>query len=221
MALRGRPYHFKDPLMSVTRFAATLTLAALVATPVLAQTAAPAPAAAPAAPAAPAFTPVAPAGDTIETLRASGEFKTLLRALDTAGLTAVIKGQRSLTLFAPTDAAFAALPAGEVSRLMGDPPALQALLMYHLVNAPVDSTKITGARGPVATVANKGLVLDGVTGPGLHANDALILQADIHTPNGLIQVVDKVLKPETGAAIAAQIQADAAAAAQTGATPAQ
>lgn len=204
--------------MSVSRFAVALTLAALSATPVMAQTAMPPVAA---APTAPAVATVVPAGDTIETLRASGQFRTLLRALDTAGLTAVIKSQRSLTLFAPTDAAFAALPAGEVTRLMGDPPALQALLMYHLVNAPVDSAKIAGARGPVATVANKGLVLDGLTGPGLHANDALILQADIHTPNGLIQVVDKVLKPEAGAAIEARIKAEAAAEPTAAAAPAQ
>ena len=202
--------------MSVSRFAVALTLAALSATPAMAQTVTPPAAAAPTAPAI-----VVPAGDTIETLRASGQFRTLLRALDTAGLTAVIKGQRSLTLFAPTDAAFAALPAGEVTRLMSDPPALQALLMYHLVNAPVDSAKIAGARGPVATVANKGLVLDGLTGPGLHANDALILQADIHTPNGLIQVVDKVLKPEAGAAIEARIKAEAAAEPTAAAAPAQ
>lgn len=204
--------------MSVTRFAVALTLAALVAGPALAQAAAPV---TPPAATEPSIPAIVPAGDTIETLRASGQFKVLLKALDTAGLTAVIKGQRSLTLFAPTDAAFAALPAGEVDRLMKDPPALQALLMYHLVNAPVDSTKIAGARGPVPTVTNAGLVLDGLTGPGLHVNDARILQADIHTPNGLIQVVDKVLKPEVGAAITARIKAEAATEAQAGAAPTQ
>lgn len=204
--------------MPIARFAAVLSLAALVAAPAFAQ-APPATPVAPVAATAPAAAQVVPAGDTIETLRASGQFKTLLRALDTAGLTAVIKGQRSLTLFAPTDAAFAALPAGEVSRLMTDPPRLQALLMYHLINAPVDSAKIGAARGPVTTVSNAGVVLDGLTGPGLMANDASIVQADIRTPNGIIHVIDKVLKPEVGAAITARIQAEAAAEAQAGGAP--
>lgn len=205
--------------MHPVRFAAALSLAAAVAMPAFAQIPAPAPAPVPAAPAGAAQ--VVPAGDTIETLRASGQFTTLLKALDVTKLTGVIKGQHALTLFAPTDAAFAALPAGEVDRLMKDPPALQALLMYHLVNAPVDSAKITGARGPVATVSNAGVVLDGLTGPGLMANDAHIVQADVRTPNGIIHVIDKVLKPDVGAAITARINAEAAAEAQAGAAPAQ
>jgi uncharacterized surface protein with fasciclin (FAS1) repeats len=205
--------------MPAIRFAAAVSLAALIAAPAYAQTA-PVPPEVPVV-AAPLPPQVVPAGDTIETLRASGQFRTLLKALDTAGLTAVIKGQKTLTLFAPNDAAFAALPAGELERLMRDPPKLQALLMYHLVNAPVDAAKIGGARGPIATVSNAGLVLDGLTGPGLMVNDAHVVQTDIRTPNGLIHVVDRVLKPEVGAAITARINAEAAAEAQAGATPAQ
>lgn len=204
--------------MTFVRFAAVLSLAACVAAPALAQTA-PATAAPVAAP--PVAAKVAPAGDTIETLRASGQFKTLLKALDTAQLTALIKGQRTLTLFAPTDSAFAAMPAGELDRLMKDPPALQALLVYHLINLPVDSSKIAGARGPVQTVSGAGVVLDGVGG-GLKANDANIVQADIRTPNGIIHVVDRVLKPETGAAITQRLKdEDAAAQAEAGAAPAE
>lgn len=207
--------------MTLVRFAAVLSVAAFVAAPALAQTAPAAPTPVATAPSAPQ---VAPAGDTIETLRAAGHFKTLLKALDAAQLTALIKGQRTLTLFAPTDAAFAALPAGELDRLMRDPPALQALLTYHLINLPVDSAKMAGARGPIATVAGAGVVLDGVDG-ALKANDANIVQADIRTPNGIIHVVDRVLKPETGAAITQRLKDEDAAAAQaqseTGAAPAE
>lgn len=200
-------------LMQILRLAAALSATAVLTAPAFAQT--PPPASVPAQAAAALVTP---AGDTIETLRASGQFTVFLRALDTARLTGVIKGQRALTVFAPTDAAFAALPAGEVTRLMTDPPALQALLTYHLVNLPVDSAKISAARGPVQTVAGKGLVLDGLSG-GLHANDASIVQADIRTPNGLIHVVDRVLKPDVGAAITARLKSEDAAAAAAPETP--
>ncbi|MFZ5670107.1 MAG: fasciclin domain-containing protein [Pseudomonadota bacterium] len=198
--------------MQAIRFAAALSLAAFVAAPALAQTADAPAAAAPAAPR------VAPAGDTIETLRASGQFKILLRAFEVTNLTAVIKGQRSLTVFAPTDAAFDALGEAEVARLLADPAALQGLLVYHLVNTPVDSSKIAGARGPVQTVSGQGLVLDGTA--GLKANDAAIVQADIRTPNGIVHVVDKVLTPAAAAAITARIEADARAAAEADAAAA-
>ncbi len=191
--------------MQALRFAAAFSLAAAVAAPALAQTP-PAPATEPAAAVAPMAAPVqklalAPAGDTIETLRAAGQFKTLLSALDKANLTALIKAQRAVTLFAPTDAAFAALPPGELDRLMKDRAALQRLMTYHLINAPVDSAKLIGAKGPINTVANSGLVLDGSTEGVLRANTANVLAFDVKTSNGVIFVVDAVLTPE-GAAVA-------------------
>jgi len=192
--------------MTVFRFAVALTLAASVAAPALAQTApaaapvAPVPAVAPAAP--PSMTVVA-AGDTIETLKASGQFKTLLKAFDRTNLTALIKAQKTVTVFAPTDAAFAALPAGELDRLMKDPAALQGLLVYHLINTPIESAKLAGAKGPVNTVAGAGLVLDG-SGEGLKANTANILVADVKTTSGVLFVVDAVLTPAGAAAAMAE-----------------
>ncbi len=194
--------------MTVLRFAVALTLAASIAAPVLAQTA---PASAPAAPAAapvaaPTITVVA-SGDTIETLKASGQFKTLLKAFDRTNLTALLKAQKTVTVFAPTDAAFAALPAGELDRLMKDPAALQRLLVYHLINTPIDSAKLAGAKGPVNTVAGAGLVLDG-SGESLKANTANILVADVKTTSGVLFVVDAVLTPEGAAAAMAEPAAD-------------
>ena len=204
--------------MTVMRFAVALSLSACVAAPAMAQTApagpaAPAPVVAPVAP--PSMTVVA-SGDTIETLKASGQFKTLLKAFDRTNLTALLKAQKTVTVFAPTDAAFAALPAGELDRLMKDPAALQGLLVYHLINTPIDSAKLAGAKGPVATVAGSGLVLDG-SGEGLKANTANILAFDVKTTSGVLFVVDAVLTPE-GAALAmaepaVYAPADAAAAA--------
>ncbi|HSK41924.1 MAG TPA: fasciclin domain-containing protein, partial [Arenibaculum sp.] len=100
----------------------------------------PAPAAAPAP--APAYVPIAAKGDLVETAKASGQFTTFVKALDKTNLTAVVKTNPNLTVFAPTDAAFAALPAGELDRLMKTENAgeLQGLLVYHIVNAPVDTT---------------------------------------------------------------------------------
>jgi uncharacterized surface protein with fasciclin (FAS1) repeats len=189
--------------MTALRFAAALTLAASIAAPALAQTA---PAAAPVAPpavVAPPTMSVVASGDTIETLKANGQFKTLLKAFDRTNLTALIKAQKTVTVFAPTDAAFAALPAGELDRLMKDPAALQRLLVYHLINTPIDSAKLAGAKGPVNTVAGSGLVLDG-SGQGLKANTANILAFDVKTTSGVLFVVDAVLTPEGAAAAMAE-----------------
>jgi uncharacterized surface protein with fasciclin (FAS1) repeats len=193
--------------MTALRFAAALTLAASIAAPALAQTA---PAAAPLAPpavVAPPTMAVVASGDTIETLKANGQFKTLLKAFDRTNLTALIKAQKTVTVFAPTDAAFAALPAGELDRLMKDPAALQRLLVYHLINTPIESARLAGAKGPVNTVAGSGLVLDG-SGQGLKANTANILAFDVKTTSGVLFVVDAVLTPEGAAAAMAEPATD-------------
>jgi uncharacterized surface protein with fasciclin (FAS1) repeats len=157
-------------------------------------------------------------GDIIETLKADGHFKTLLKALDKANMTALLKTNPNLTVFAPTDAAFAAMPAGELDRLMKSPAELQKLLTYHVVNASVDSTKIRGAKGGVKTVAGTQLVLDG-SGPGLLANNATIVQTDVAATNGTVHVVDKVLSPTTAPSLAATTGATSDAAATTPAQP--
>jgi uncharacterized surface protein with fasciclin (FAS1) repeats len=166
-----------------------MALAALIATPVLAQDSAPA-----AAPVSAAR--VTPSGDIIATLTASGQFTTLLKALDATNLTAVLKGAGPLTIFAPTDAAFAALPPGTLDKLMSaSPPAdLQKLLIYHVINAKVDDSKIKGAKGPIPTVAGTTVYIDG-SGATPKVNDATILQTDVVVTNGVIYPIDKVLSP--------------------------
>ena len=216
--------------MHLSRLVSAAAVAALISGAAYAQTpapaaadaaAAPAPAvavpaqpAAPAvapAPAAPAYVPVAPNGDIVSTLKASGEFKTFLKALDATNLTAVVKTNANLTVFAPTDSAFAALPAGELDRLMKPENAteLQSLLVYHLVNAPVTEAKIKGAKGPVKTVAGTDLLLDGSTDP-YKANSAEIVQANIQATNGLVYVVDHVLSPSDPAIAAGKAAIEAA-----------
>lgn len=175
---------------------------------------APAPAAPAAAPAPAATAQVVAKGDLMDTVRQSGQFTTFVKAVDATNLTSVLKTNKNLTVFAPTDAAFAALPAGELNRLMGDKAALQKLLVHHVINARVDSAKIKGAKGPVTTVANDAVELDG-SGDQLKADNATIVQADVMATNGILHVVDRVLMPGAAAAPSAAAPASATAPAAT------
>ncbi|MDO9223479.1 MAG: fasciclin domain-containing protein [Caulobacter sp.] len=173
---------------------------------------------APVAPAAPT-TPVVARGDIIETLKADGHFTTFLKALEAANMTKVLKTNKNLTVFAPTDAAFAALPAGELDRLMKSPAELQKLLTYHVINAPVAAAKIKGAKGGVKTVAGPELMLDG-SGATLLANTATITQTDVMATNGTLHVVDQVLSLKAAPSVAATTGATSDAAATAPAAPA-
>lgn len=161
-------------------------------------------AAAPAAPAAGAQSVhIAPAGDIVQTLQAGGQFTTLVAALNATNLTPVLKNNKGLTIFAPTDAAFAATGDVKAQIAKGDQAylsGLQKLLLHHIINAEVDSSKFKGAHGPVNDGAGGKIVLDGV-GATAKADQANILQADVRASNGIIHVVDQVLKagsvPET------------------------
>lgn len=152
---------------------------------------------APAAPAPAASSPVVAKGDLIQTAEASGQFNTFLKAVGAVNLTSVLKTNQNLTLFAPTDAAFAALPAGELDKLMlpENGPMLQKVLTYHLINAKVDSTKIKGAKGEVKSVEGSPLLLDG-SGAAPMVDTATITQTDVMATNGVLHVVDKVLIPK-------------------------
>jgi uncharacterized surface protein with fasciclin (FAS1) repeats len=144
-----------------------------------------------------AASPVIAKGDLIDTATASGQFTTFLKAVGAVNLTSVLKTNQNLTLFAPTDAAFAALPAGELDKLMlpENGPMLQKVLTYHLINAKVDSTKIKGAKGEVKSVEGSSLLLDG-SGTTPMVDGATITQTDVMASNGVLHVVDKVLIPK-------------------------
>jgi len=188
-------------------------------------TAAPgAPPAAPATPAAPAAAPAAPAmpspnlmpkGNMFTTLQGSGSFTILTKALDSAQLSKVLASQPNLTLFAPTDEAFKALPPAELTALMlpDNAQILQKVLIYHLVNLQLDSAKIKGSKGKVPSVEASQLQLDG-SGDVLKVDGADIIQPDVRATNGIIQVVDKVLIPPD-----VTIPSATALATPTGATP--
>lgn len=151
---------------------------------------------APVATAAP-FAQIAPAPgqDIVAVLTASGQFTTLLKALTATGLTPVLKNP-GLTVFAPTDAAFAALPPGQLDGMMKQEtlPTLQKALAYHVVNTKITAAAAKGHQTKVATVAGPEIWVDG-TGDTLKVNDATVLQADVAASNGTIFVIDKVVTP--------------------------
>jgi uncharacterized surface protein with fasciclin (FAS1) repeats len=172
---------------------------ALLAGPAFAQEAPPTPAATPAPAAAPQAAPappVAQANNVIDVLRAQGHFTTLLSALDQAQLTETLRTRPAISIFAPTDEAFAALPEADRTRLMDPANAqeLRSLLLYHVVVADVSSSQIAGARGGVETAGRTQVLLDG-TGEAIKVDAATVTQADIDASNGAVFAIDKVLNP--------------------------
>ena len=143
------------------------------------------------------FTPIrpAPGSNIVATLQASGEFTKLVAALQATNLTGLISSHPNLTLFAPTDAAFAQLPPGQLDTLMKSPQQLQAILTYHLVATTIRPADVQGhAAGPVPAADNKQLTVDG-SGPTIKVNDAAVLQPGVIASNGIIYPISKVLTP--------------------------
>jgi uncharacterized surface protein with fasciclin (FAS1) repeats len=152
--------------------------------------------------------PQAQENSVVAVLRADGRFTTLLSALDAAGLTATLEAQPAVSIFAPTDEAFAAVPEAERTRLL-DPAnreELRSLLLYHVIAADVQSSQITGARGGVPTAGGAQVQLDG-TGEAIKIDDATVVTADIDASNGAIFAIDKVLTPSASQAAMGDEQA--------------
>lgn len=133
-------------------------------------------------------------GDIVATADAAGSFKTLLAAATAAGLVETLQGEGPFTVFAPTDEAFAALPAGTLDGLLADPEALKAILLYHVVSGAVTADQVVGMTSadsvegsPIAIAVKDGKVF---------LNDAAQVTAtDIKAANGVIHVIDQVILP--------------------------
>jgi transforming growth factor-beta-induced protein len=132
-----------------------------------------------------------PPADIVDTAVGAG-FSTLVAAVEAAGLVEVLKGDGPFTVFAPTDDAFAALPAGALSDLLADPEALAGVLTYHVVEGRVfasdlvDGMEVMTVQGQTLTISLNG---------GAQVNGASVAAADILTSNGVIHVIDAVLLP--------------------------
>ena len=182
----------------VPALAIAIAACSAAASPSAAPTAASTPAPAATTAAAPSIAPSASAAamaqDIVETATEAGSFKTLLTAVKAAGLVETLQGKGPFTVFAPTDAAFAALPAGTLDGLLKDPAALKKILLYHVVSGAVTSDKVVGLTSatsvegsPIAIAVKDGTVyLNGST---------KVVTADVMASNGVIHVIDKVLLP--------------------------
>ena len=142
-----------------------------------------------------ALTTTASAADIVETAVAAGNFKTLVAALKAADLVDTLKGPGPFTVFAPTDEAFAKLPAGTVEMLLKpeNKAKLQSILTYHVVAGKVmsqDVVKLDSAK----TVEGQTVTIKAVDG-GVMVNDAHVIKADIEASNGVIHVIDAVMLP--------------------------
>lgn len=179
-----------DPVQPATPAPIQAVTPATPATPAMPAT--------PAAPAAQAATAPAPiqANNVIDVLRAQGNFTTLLTALDQAQLTDTLRARPAVSIFAPTDEAFAAMPEAERTRLLDPTNAqeLRNLLLYHVIVADVNSGQIKGAKGGVETASRTQVLLDG-TGDAIKIDGATVTRADIDASNGAVFAIDRVLNP--------------------------
>lgn len=144
--------------------------------------------------AAPAFADDHMGKDIVDTAAANSDFETLVAAVQAAGLVDTLKGDGPFTVFAPTDAAFAALPDGTVETLLKpeNRDQLTQILTYHVIPGKVMSTDLSD--GMQATTVEGGAITVDLDN-GVMINDASVTAADIETSNGVIHVIDKVIMP--------------------------
>lgn len=136
------------------------------------------------------------AADIVDTAIAAGSFKTLVAAVQAAGLVDTLKGKGPFTVFAPTDEAFAKLPAGTVEGLLKpeNKAKLIAILTYHVLPGKVMSADIAGKDMMVKSVQGSDIHI--VAKKGVMVNDANVVKADIVADNGVIHVIDAVIMPK-------------------------
>lgn len=133
--------------------------------------------------------------DIVDTAIAADDFNTLVTAVQEAGLVEALKSEGPFTVFAPTDAAFAALPAGTLDALLANPDQLRDVLLYHVVEGKVMAEDVLGMDGAqVGTLLGKDIEI-GIMDGKVYINDAQVVTTDIETSNGVIHVIDTVLVP--------------------------
>lgn len=134
------------------------------------------------------------AGTIVEVAAANPSFSTLVTAVKAAGLAEVLSGSGPFTVFAPTDAAFAALPKGTLEKLLKpeNREMLQKILTYHVVPGAVESQTLKS--GQVKTVEGSSVTVL-VMNEGVMVNNARVTTADIKATNGVIHGIDKVILP--------------------------
>lgn len=136
-----------------------------------------------------------PDKDIVDTAVSAGSFKTLVAAVQAAGLVATLKGEGPLTVFAPTDEAFAKLPEGTVENLLKpeNREKLTAILTYHVVPGKVTADKVV-ALSSAKTANGQDLTINARNG-NVMVDNANVIKTDIMTTNGVIHVIDAVVIP--------------------------
>lgn len=163
----------------------------------------------PAAPAADKAAQTATVGTTnlVALAKSDSQFSTLAKAIDAAGLADTLAAAGPYTLFAPTDAAFAKLPAGELDRLLqpANREQLKTLLMNHVVEGQAKADYFSGKNGELTALGGGKLALDGAA--GVKIGGATVVKPDIMASNGVIHAVDSVILPAAPQQAAAAAQA--------------
>ncbi len=140
------------------------------------------------------------AANIVETAQKAGKFNTLIAAAKAAGLAETLAEGKNLTVFAPTDEAFEALPEGTVENLLKpeNKDQLVAILSYHVLPRKLMSNQLPGRTIHVKTVKSGGDKMLSVekSGSGVTVDKSNVVSADIRASNGIIHIIDKVLIPE-------------------------
>jgi uncharacterized surface protein with fasciclin (FAS1) repeats len=146
--------------------------------------------------AAPAMT--APMLDIVDTAAGNKDFSTLVAAVQAAGLVETLKSKGPFTVFAPTNAAFAKLPAGTVETLLKpeNKAMLVKILTYHVVSGKVLAADVVKLNGKMVKTVQGSDVTIAVAGGKVKVNDSNVIATDIETSNGVIHVIDTVLLPK-------------------------
>lgn len=132
------------------------------------------------------------AKDVVDTAVGAGNFKTLVAAVQAAGLVDTLKGPGPFTIFAPSDEAFAKIPKAQLDALLADKAALTKVLTYHVVPAKVMATDVKEGKAP--TIQGQALTVR--TGGGVMVNQSKVVATDVQASNGVIHVIDTVLMPQ-------------------------
>lgn len=130
--------------------------------------------------------------DIVATAQSAGTFTTLVAALEAADLVGALQAEGPFTVFAPTDAAFAKLPAGTVEALLKDKEKLASILTYHVVSGKVLAKDAAGLSS-APTLQGQSIAIDSTE--GVRINDSKVVAADIIASNGVVHVIDTVLIP--------------------------
>ncbi|MAZ02137.1 MAG: hypothetical protein CMN56_03275 [Sneathiella sp.] len=134
--------------------------------------------------------------DIVETAIDAGQFNTLVAAVQAAGLVETLQSPGPFTVFAPTDAAFAKLPAGTVENLLKpeNKDKLVEILTYHVVSGKVPASAVVGKKVDAESVQGSKIMIDGMNGVMLNGS-AKVISADVMASNGVIHVIDTVILP--------------------------